>query len=145
MAKINIKRVFLGGLLAGLVLNIGEGILNELILGEKWSAALAESGMAEFTAVQMVSFTIITFLLGMVLIWLYAAIRPRFGPGWKTAVIAGLAMWLIAWLLVGASFITAGMYPMGLMVASIIWGLFEVPIAAAAGAWLYQESESGAD
>jgi hypothetical protein len=140
MTKVNIKRVILGGLLAGLVLNVGEGILNGLILGDEWSAIMAESGMIEFTTMQMVSFTIITFLLGMVLIWLYAAIRPRFGPGLKTAVIAGIAMWLIAWLLVGASFITAGMYPTGLMVTSIIWGLFEVPIAAVAGAWLYQES-----
>ena len=145
MAKINIKRVFLGGLLAGLVLIVGEAILNELILGEQWSTALAESGATEFTPVQTVSFTIITFLLGIVVTWLYAAIRPRFGPGWKTAVIAGLTMWLIAWLLFGASFITAGFYPTGLMVASIIWGLFEVPIAAASGAWLYQEDEGGAD
>ncbi|MDH3429432.1 MAG: hypothetical protein OEQ14_05395 [Gammaproteobacteria bacterium] len=46
---------------------------------------------------------------------------------------------------VAASFITAGMYPMGLMVTSIIWRLFEVPIAATAGAWLYQESKGSAD
>ncbi len=123
MTKINIKRVFLGGLLVGLVLVVGEGILNEFILGEQWSAVLAESGATEFTPVQMVSFTSITFLLGIVVIWLYAAIRPRLGPGWKTAVIAGLAVWLITWLLVDASFITAGFYPTGLMVVSIM-GLF---------------------
>ena len=32
MGKINVGRVLLGGLLAGLVLNIGEYVLNEIIL-----------------------------------------------------------------------------------------------------------------
>ena len=135
----NIARIVIGGLVAGLVLNVGEGILNELVLGEQWSNALTESGMTDFTTVQMVSFTLVTFLLGIVLVWLYAAVRPRFGPGPRTALIAGLAMWVIAWLLVGASLITAGAYPAGMMATSIIWGLFEVPIAATAGASLYRE------
>jgi hypothetical protein len=141
MGGINVTRVLLGGLLAGLVLNVGEGVLNELVLGEQWSAFMAESGMDEFGAWQIASFVVITFLFGIVLIWMYAAIRPRFGPGPKTAIIAGLAMWAVAWLLIGASFITAGTFPAGLMIITIVWGLFEVPIAAAAGAWLYREDE----
>lgn len=141
MGNINVTRVLLGGLLAGLVLNIGEYVLNEVILAEQWSAFRAESGMGEFSAGQIASFIIITFLFGIALIWIYAAIRPRFGPGPKTAVIAGLTMWAIAWLLIGASFIAAGLYPVGLTVTTIVWGLFEAPIAAVAGAWLYQEGE----
>jgi hypothetical protein len=142
MGGINVMRVLLGGLLAGLVLNIGEYVLNELILGEQWSAFMAESGKEEFGAGQIAAFAIITFLFGIVLIWMYAAIRPRFGPGPKTAVIAGLAMWAVGWLLIGASFIAAGWYPTGLMIATIVWGLFEVLIAAVAGAWPYHEGES---
>ena len=57
----------------------------------------------------------------------------------RSPVIAGLTLWFVAWLLTGASFITVGIFPMGQMVISIIWGLFEVPIAALAGAWLYRE------
>ena len=33
MGKINLGRVLLGGLLAGLILNIGEFVLNEKVLG----------------------------------------------------------------------------------------------------------------
>ena len=40
MAKINMGRVILGGLLAGWVLNIGEFLLNEPILGKQWVAAM---------------------------------------------------------------------------------------------------------
>jgi len=141
VGNINVIRVFLGGMLAGLVLNIGEYVLNDVILAEKWFAFRAESGMGEFSTGQVVSFVIITFLFGIALIWIYAAIRPRFGPGPKTAVIAGLTMWAVAWLLIGVSFFAAGLYPVGLTVTPIIWGLLEAPIAAVAGAWLYQEGE----
>lgn len=95
---------------------------------------MAEAGMGEFSAWQIISFYITTFLFGIVLIWIYAAIRPRFGPGPKTAVIAGLTMWAIDWLLIGVSFAVAGMYPTGPTTVTIVWGLFEVPIAAVAGA-----------
>ena len=141
VSNINITRVLLGGLLAGLVLNIGEYVLNHIVVAQLWSSDGAETG--QFSAGQVASGWIIMFVFGIALVWVYAAIRPRFGPGPKTAVIAGLTIWCVAWLLTGASFITVGIFPLGQMVASIIWGLFEVPIAAVAGAWFYREDESG--
>ena len=111
MGGINLARVLLGGLLAGLVLNVGEYILNELILAEQWAAYMAEAGMEEFTGGQIATFVIVTFVFGIVMVWIYAAIRPRFGPGPKTAVIAGLTMWSVGWLLIGLSLFAAGTYP----------------------------------
>jgi hypothetical protein len=35
-----------------------------------------------------------------------------------------------------------GVYPAGLLIAAVVWGLFELPIAAIAGAWLYQERDA---
>lgn len=46
MSGINIGRVVLGGLLAGLVLNIGESILNVPILGAQMDAAMESLGLA---------------------------------------------------------------------------------------------------
>ena len=140
MGNISIKRMLLGGLVAGLVICLGEYIVGWLILGEQWAEVLAETGTGELGAVQMTSFAIIALLYGLALIWIYAAIRPRFGPGPKTAVVAGLTMWVVAWLLVSAYVIVIGVYPAGLLIAATVWGLFELPIAAIAGAWLYQES-----
>lgn len=139
MGGINVPRMLLGGLLAGFVLNIGEYVLNDIVLAEQWAAFMAESGMGAFGAGQVASIVVITFLFGIALIWIYAAIRPRFRAGPRTAIIAGLTMWAVAWLLIGASFFAAGMVPAGLTVTTIVWGLFEVPIAALAGAWLYRE------
>ena len=38
--KINWTRVILGGLLAGLIVNVCEYIVNSLILGSEWAAAM---------------------------------------------------------------------------------------------------------
>jgi hydroxyacylglutathione hydrolase len=39
-----------------------------------------------------------TIPLGLLLAWLYAAIRPRFGPGPATALRAGGFLWVATWL-----------------------------------------------
>lgn len=142
MGNINITRVLLGGLLAGLVICFGEFILGWVILGGQWAEILAEAGMGEIGGGQEASFAIVAILYGIALIWIYAAIRPRFGPGPKTAVVAGLTLWVAAWLLVCAYVIVIDVFPTGLLIAAIVWGLFELPIAALAGAWLYQESDA---
>jgi len=142
MGNINITRVLLGGLLAGLVICFGEFILGWVILGGQWAEILAEAGMGEIGGGQEASFAIVAILYGIALIWIYAAIRPRFGPGPKTAVVAGLTLWVVAWLLVCAYVIVIDVFPTGLLIAAIVWGLFELPIAALAGAWLYQESDA---
>jgi len=142
MGNINITRVLLGGLLAGLVICFGEFILGWVILGGQWAEVMKEAGMGELGGGQEASFLIVAILYGIALIWIYAAIRPRFGPGPKTAVVAGLTLWVVAWLLVCTYVIVIGVFPAGLLIAAIVWGLFELPVAAVAGAWLYQESDA---
>jgi len=139
----NWKRVIAGGLIAGLIINIGELLLNGVVLAAEWEAFRQQLGYdGSFTTVQMTTSVMITFLFGIALIWLYAAIRPRFGPGPKTALIAGGALWIVAYVLFGASLWAAGMFTTRLMVFSIIWGAVEAPIAALAGAWVYREDGS---
>ena len=142
MGNINITRILLGGLVAGLVICIGEYILSWLILGGQWAEVLAEAGTGDLGGGQEASFAVVGLLYGIALIWIYAAIRPRFGPGPKTAIVAGLTMWVVAWLLVSAYLIVFGVYPTGFLMLATFWGLFELPIAAVAGAWLYQESDA---
>jgi apolipoprotein N-acyltransferase len=142
MGNISIKRMLLGGLVAGLVICLGEYIAGWLILGEQWAEVLAEAGTGELGDIQIASFAIIALLYGIALIWIYAAIRPRFGPGPKTAIIAGITLWVVAYFLVCAYVMVIGVYPAGLLIAAVVWGLFELPIAAIAGAWLYQERDA---
>lgn len=139
MGKINTARVFLGGLLAGLVINIGEFVLNEPILGERWVGAMEALNQTPVGGGAIAIFVVMGFLLGIAAIWLYASIRPRFGAGPKTAVCAGLFVWFFVYLYVNVGMIAMGLFPTSLLIIATVWGLFEVPIATVAGAWIYKE------
>jgi hypothetical protein len=89
----------------------------------------------------MVSLIAMTFVLGIASVWLYAAIRPRYGAGLGTAVIAGLAVWTMAHLWSGI-YLGMGFYGLitpRLAFLPIAWGLVEAPLATGLGAWLYKE------
>jgi hypothetical protein len=96
MRKINWGRVFLGGLLAGVVINIGEFLFHAVIFKDDMAEAMRAMGRDPATVMTgnaIVVWNILGFLGGIMAVWLYAAIRPRFGAGAKTALIAGVAFW----------------------------------------------------
>ena len=139
MGKINLGRVILGGLLAGLIISISEYVLNTYVMAGDTSELLQRLGLAEIGTNQIIGFILLTFVLGIVMIWLYAAIRPRFGAGVKTAVIAAVVVWIFG-LLSGLSDVIVGLIPAGTLVLPAVWGLVETIVAAVAGAWVYQEA-----
>lgn len=139
MGTINVGRVILGGLLAGLVINISETVLNLVVVAQEMEDALKALGLPPLGMGPIMGFVISTFFVGIALVWLYAAIRPRFGPGVGTAVIAGIALWLFAYVYAAFAMGLMGLFPAKVMVITTIWGLPEVVIASIAGAWLYKE------
>jgi len=139
MGKINMGRVILGGLLAGLIINIGESVLNGMILAKDLEDVMRSLNKPQITGSAIAVFVVLGFVLGIIIIWIYAAIRPRFGPGPKTAVCAGLTAWALAYLYAAVGQAAIGLLPTRLLVISTVWGLFELAIAAVAGAWLYKE------
>jgi hypothetical protein len=143
MNKINVGRVLLGGLLAGVVLNIGEFLLNGVLLAEEMKSFFTDRNLPpEPSPSFYVTATVGTLILGVVIVLLYAAIRPRFGPGVKTAIWAGVIAWFCVYVYIGALYASMGMVSTGLTVKGAVWGLFEYAIAAIAGAWLYKEDEA---
>ena len=142
MARINWGRVLLGGFVAGLVMNASEAALHGGVLGGDATELLKRFGLPETPqAWQLPALVAMTFVLGVASVWLYAAIRPRFGPGATTALAAGLAVWVIAHLwsgvYLGAGF--AGLITPRLAWLPVVWGLVEAPLGTLAGAWLYRE------
>ncbi len=138
--NINMGRVILGGLLAGLVLNIGEFLLNDFVLGSQMKAFMVTHNFTEPGVNFMIIAVGLTFVMGIVLVLGYACIRPRLGPGVKTAIIAGLFGWFGVYFYSGVINGVLFGIPMGTMVIVIVWGLVEYSLAAVAGAWLYKES-----
>jgi hypothetical protein len=141
MGKINWRRVFAGGLLAMFVMGVFPAFLIPRS-GGAWQAAFENLGDWA-TPAFLVSLTGIHLAMGIAAVWLYAAIRPRYGPGPKTAAIAGFAMWLILGL-ANLSFLL--LTDLTTRQVAIIHGpsIVQFVVSTMAGAWLYQEASSEA-
>jgi hypothetical protein len=139
MGGINTARVIIGGIVAGLVIDVSESILNTVVLGAAADAAMRQMNLPPVGMQAVGIFLLLGLALGIGLVWLYAAIRPRYGAGPKTALCAGAAVWFFAYLYPSVSLVAMGMFPAGMMTTALIWGLVEVLAAAVAGAALYKE------
>jgi len=93
MGKINWSRVVLGGLLAGVVLNVFDWAQYGVLMAKDYAAAMQALGKPGSMDNLIPWFVFLDFVSGIALLWVYAAIRPRFGAGAQTGVIAGLAVW----------------------------------------------------
>jgi len=139
MSKINLGRVLIGGLVAGLIINISEFILNGVLLAEEMNAAMAALNKPPIDDSMIVWFVLFGFGLGVMLVWVYAAMRPRFGPGPRTAICASALVWGLAYLYPNLFFFIIDIFPRNMLLLATVWGLPEVTIAGIAGAWLYSE------
>ncbi|MGH9813529.1 MAG: hypothetical protein ACRD4T_10390 [Candidatus Acidiferrales bacterium] len=141
MEKINWGRVALGGALAGVVINVTESILHGVVLGEEWKALVASWGRTLDTGVAAWALILVLNALdGFVAVWLYAAIRPRYGPGPKTALLAGLTVWLVGWLVPTLSAIPLDLFPPWIVLVVPGAGLVEFVVGTLLGARLYKEA-----
>jgi hypothetical protein len=140
MGNINFGRVLLGGIVAGIVLNIGEWLLNGVILAKDMQEFFKKCGLTEPGTSFLVIAIGITFVLGIVIVLGYAAIRPRFGPGPKTAVIAALFAWFGIYLYQNIIGFGLGIITVRLLVIALAWGVVEYIVATLIGAALYKEA-----
>lgn len=140
MGKINAGRVLLAGLVAGLILNIGEFLLNGVIMAKQMEEQFFHKfNLAPPGASSLAILFAITFAMGVVMVFVYAAIRPRFGAGPKTAAIAGLAAWFSVYVYSNIGGFALGLVPAKTAVIVTAWGLLEYLLAALIGAALYKE------
>ena len=136
MGKTNWTRVFLGGLLAGVVLFVLGYAAWAIYLEKPWSAATEALGHRYPSRA-----IIFQLLVGILVVWLYSAIRPRYGAGPKTAVIAGVSFWIMSALFANVSLGFGGLFPASLLVLDGLTCLFLYVVATLAGAWIYKEQE----
>jgi hypothetical protein len=142
MAQLNTSRIVAGGLAAGLVMNVIDALTNGFLLGEQWKATTDALNPGLITKMGMsgtLGWIIVDFILGIVIVWVYAAIRPRFGPGPRTAITAALVIWLAVHAAY-ASYAFLGLYPWSLILTSSIGGLIAALAGGYVGAMLYRET-----
>lgn len=79
----------------------------------------------------------IALLNCMILIWLYAALRPMFGVGTRTALITSL-YWLVFLGAFSINLANLGYYTWKLALIEMTYQLLELPLALIAGAYFYE-------
>jgi hypothetical protein len=139
MGRINFARVLIGGFIAGIIINASEFVLNTYVVAEQNTAALAALNKPPIDPSIVIWFVLFSFGFGFILVWTYAAIRPRFGAGVKTAICASALCWGLGYLFPNLFFIVMNLFPRNLIILTTAWGLVEVVIAGIAGAWAYTE------
>ncbi len=93
----NAKRVVTGGIAAGVAVFIVGGLANGVILMGRYQ--LLQKGGVYYENPRLPFYPVVWLLLalglGLGLAWLYAAVRPRLGPGPRTAALLGLVVGLM--------------------------------------------------
>lgn len=138
MTGINLRRVLAGGTVAGAVVNVS-ALLMVPAAGDQMKEALQARNVPPMGGGAMAYFALASLVIGIVLVWLYAAVLPRFGPGPGTALLVSALVWFLAYLLANASNVAYGFMPVRLTVVGTAWGLVELVLAGQVGARLYRE------
>ncbi|MGD0732191.1 MAG: hypothetical protein ABR956_13095 [Terracidiphilus sp.] len=146
MGRINIGRLILGGIVAGIVSDALGYLVDGIWLAPQWADGLRALGHDEFASDQLIWFNVLGLVTGIVLVWVYVAIRPRFGAGVLTAIYAGVAVWVLTSLLPNLGLMWVGeLFSRHLTAFTTAAALGELVIAAIAGAALYKEDDSELD
>jgi hypothetical protein len=142
MSGINFGRWLAGGIVAGLIIWLIEGIASLAYMGDMEAALEAHNLSMEMSAPVWLLTVVVSLIAGLTLIFLYAAARPRFGPGPKTAIIVAVALWFGSYLLSLIGFQMIGLYPTTMLTLWGLIGLIELIVAALVGGRIYREGEA---
>lgn len=141
MSGINTGKVVAGGLVAGIVFLAIDAVTWGLIMQEAAEANTRRLGLdpaAMQTPAAMVGWGVSELVWGLLVVFTYAAMRPRFGPGPKTAMYAGLVPFVAVFTVMFTQ-AQSGMMPMSLMWQGAFFGLVSLMVGSVAGAWVYRE------
>jgi hypothetical protein len=139
MSAINTGRVVAGGLLAGVVMNAVD-FGAQMVLKNDMTAMVERLHLdpAVMEPVNAIPWVVVDFVYGILIVLNYAAMRPRFGPGPKTALLAGFMLYgAVTVILYG--FMTMGIFSEAQFAKSAGCYAVATALASLAGAWAYKE------
>jgi hypothetical protein len=136
------RKVITGGLLAGVIIIIfnilGQFLLMDRIQHEMNTWIQGSADRISMGTGAIAAGIIMKLLIGIILIWFYAAMRPRFGPGPRTASYVAITVWIL-----GAIYLSD--FPLIGMMSVSSYALLEIMqfvtflVAALVGARIYSE------
>jgi hypothetical protein len=141
MARINYGRVVLGGLAAGVVANVCDFVSNSLFLADdmiRLAQRLNLNQRVLASPAVALTWVAVDFVYATLIVWTYAAIRPRFGSGPGTAIRAGVVLWLAVTVIV-FGFQSMGIFTPDTFLKSSLLTLGSTILASLAGGAIYKE------
>ena len=141
MSNVNWGKFILGALIVAVVCFVSDGFLHQRVVNEQWEAVIAALGatVPEHAGFSMIWFVVFEAGRGFLAMYVYVLLRPRLGPGVKTATWAGVVTWVAFSLTGPAQFIPLGFYSESLWISVGIYQLVFTIIAAIVGAAPYGE------
>lgn len=129
--------LIVGGLVAGFIIVAGEAVLNLAVLADEWANLMSHFGLHQPTPFVAAQGLLKLLLMGVFSVWLAVALRPAFpGPN-RAGFVSGLCVWFLVWAWVQWGMLLAGFVTTAIAVATVAWGLVELPVAAWAGTSIY--------
>ena len=141
MKKINLGRLVLAGLVAGFafifVEIIVEGSMHFFFKISEAQIYLDAFEMRKSGVLFHILNIGILFAICILIMWVYAALRPRFSSRVKTAIVASLIFWLFGFLFT-TNHINLGIFP-PMSFIGLGFNIIELPAAVIAGSAIYRE------
>lgn len=137
MGKINVGKVIVGGIVAGIVMNVFDYVINNVLMKGQFDAVMAARNI-DPGAMNLATMIALDFAMGLLVVFTYAAIRTRFGAGPKTAIVAGLLVAMIA-NVQAAYFVGVGFFGWDVYMPSAALATANIVISALVGGALYNE------
>jgi hypothetical protein len=141
----NTKKVLIGGFVAAVVMNVIDWLVNGVLLAGRMKAEsdAFKPGLSDqmMSGSSIFGYIVMDIVLAFALVWTYAAIRPRFGPGIKTASYAALLFWVLT-LIFMSGYMHMGMMSGGLWGMVAVFSLVNYLLSAWAGAKFYTENST---
>ena len=140
VSKINVSKVLMGGIAAGAVLAACDFAINNFILNEAWQRVMQARNVdlsASGGSGEVVKFILIDLAIGLLIVWVYAAIRPRLGPGPGTAMKATLVVFAAGAL--NLATFAPWMFSWDMFLRSAALGAIAMLVAGWVGGWVYSE------
>ena len=139
ITKINITRLIVGGLVAGLIMNVISLLSTGLYLSDMMALLNSHGIQPPQSTLSFVTYLLMRFVWGFAAVWFYVVARPRFGSGFKTAMLIGLVFWLSGLFMMVVSYGMMGMFPIDMLILWAAMTLVGILASVAVGAWIYRE------